>query len=427
MWRPGPDGSRFARNVGRVAGANVLAQGLLLASAPLLTRLYRPEDFGALGVFMALVSLGMAFATARLEWSLPNPRSPTQAAALLACGLAVLGGVCALIATALPWAPQALLPADWRGLSGTLWLLPWVLAGQGLVQLLQAWHVRGAELGPLSRVKLLQSAAQVAVALLAALSLGAAAGVWGLLAGALAGAWAGAIGLGLLASGLGPAWRRLSRLRIAAAWRRYRGQAGWSTLAAVLNTLSLTAVPLLLARHYGAAEVGYYALMQRVAFGPIGLVGSAVRQSFWAEAAQQARRDPATLRALFLRSTRRLGLLAIPVAALALAGPWIVGPLFGAAQWQGAGWVLAASVPMLLGQMVVSPLSHLEVHGRQRGQAAWDGARLFLLIAAVEWQGRTEAPLAQTVLCLSSVLGLMYLVLYRMNLRALDRAATLRP
>jgi O-antigen/teichoic acid export membrane protein len=369
----------------------------------------------------------MAFATARLEWSLPNPRSPVQAAALLACGAGVLAVVCAAIALAVPWWPRTRLPADWQGMAGALWLLPWVLAGQGLVQLLQAWHVRGADLRPLSRVKLGQSAAQVAVALGAALAMGAAAGAWGLLAGALAGAWVGAIGLAVQASGLRRAGRRLGRRRIAAAWCRYRSQAGWSTLAALLNTLSLTAIPLLLARHYSAAEVGYYALMQRVAFGPIGLVGTAVRQSFWAEAAQQARRDPAALRALFLRSTRRLAVLAIPVAALALAGPWIVGPLFGSAQWQGAGWVLAASVPMLAGQMVVTPLSHLEVHGRQRWQAVWDGARLVLLVAAVEWRGQAGAPLAQAVFWLSAVLGLMYLVLFRMNLRALDRAAAARP
>jgi O-antigen/teichoic acid export membrane protein len=426
-WRARLGGSRFARNVLRVAGANALAQALLLVSAPLLTRLYAPGDFGVLGVFMALASIGMAFATARLEWSMPNPRSPTQAAALLACGVLLLAAVCVALAAGLPWLPPAWLPPDWREIRPALWLLPVVLAGHGLVQLLQAWHVRGAELRALGQVKLWQSAAQVAVALGAGLALGAAGGPWGLLAGAVAGAWVGALGLGWHAQGLRRARRRLSARRLALSWRRYRGQAAWSTLAASLNTLSLTVVPLLLARHYSAAEVGYYALMQRVAFGPVGVVGNAVRQSFWAEAAQRARSDPGALRALYLRSARRLAWFALPVALAALAGPWVVGPLFGAAQWQAAGWVLAASVPMLVGQLVVSPLSHLEVHGRQRWQALWDAVRLVLLVGVVEWQGRAGAPLAQAVFWLSALLGLMYLALFRLNLLALQRAGRRRP
>ena len=182
----------------------------------------------------------------------------------------------------------------------------------------------------------------------------------------------------------------------------------------------------MLARHYGAAEVGYFALMQRVALGPIGLVGSAVSQSFWAEAAQLLRRDLPALRALYRRSTVRLAWVALPLGALALAGPLYVGPLFGAEAWQAAGWVLAASVPMLLGQAVISPLSHLIVHGRQRWQALWDAARVLLLVLAIEALGRAGAAFAVTVFGVSMVMAVMYGVLFAMNRAALRRAGDRR-
>ena len=207
-----------------------------------------------------------------------------------------------------------------------------------------------------------------------------------------------------------------------AAWRRYRGQAAWSTLAASLNTLSLAVIPLMLARHYSVAEVGFYALTQRVAFAPIGLVTGAVRQSFWAEAAQFGRSDAPALRVLYQGSMRRLAWFALLVACAAIAGPLYVGPIFGAEQWQDAGWVLAASVPMLVGQVVASPLSHLEVHGKQHWQAAWDLVRLVALLVTIEWAGRAALPLAEAVLGLSLVLGLMYIVLVQSNLRALSLA-----
>ena len=186
--------------------------------------------------------------------------------------------------------------------------------------------------------------------------------------------------------------------------------------------MSLAIAPLLLARHYGIAEVGYYALMQRLALGPIGMIGSAVSQSFWAEAAQLVRRDPVALDRLYRHSTRRLAVVALPLAVLALLGPLYIGPLFGSGQWNGAGWVLAASVPMLVGQVMVSPLSHLVVHRRQHWQTVWDVARVALLVATIEGAGYAGASMSVAVLALSIVMGAMYGVLMLLNLRALHLA-----
>ena len=85
-WLRADQGSRFRRNIVKVVRANVLAQALPLLAAPLLTRLYAPADFGALALFASALSLALAFATLRLEWSLPNARSASAAAALLVLG-----------------------------------------------------------------------------------------------------------------------------------------------------------------------------------------------------------------------------------------------------------------------------------------------------------------------------------------------------
>ena len=79
--------SRFTRNVLVVGGANVLAQALPVFAAPLLTRLYTPTDFGAIAVFASALSMTLAVATARFDWSVPNARSNTSAAALMLLGV----------------------------------------------------------------------------------------------------------------------------------------------------------------------------------------------------------------------------------------------------------------------------------------------------------------------------------------------------
>jgi hypothetical protein len=134
------------------------------------------------------------------------------------------------------------------------------------------------------------------------------------------------------------------------------------------------------------------------------------------------RSDIPALERLYLRSSGQLAMASLPLALIALAGPLYVGPIFGSEAWQAAGWVLAATVPMLVGQAVASPLSHLIIHRRQRWQAAWDLVRVVLLAATVEWMGAAGASFAWTVFGLSSVVGAMYLVLIALNMAALRTA-----
>lgn len=409
--------SRFGRNVFQVVRANVLAQALPLLAAPLLTRLYTPTDFGMLALFASVLSVALAVGSGRFEWSVPTARSTGMASALVACGSVILAAFVLLILGVLVLAGEHVPPA-WAELGPTSLLLPLVVLGGGLQQLIQAWHIRGAELADIGRAKVRQSLANVGISL----ALAGLPGAGGLFAGVLAGTWVGMGTLWRRARGLARGLRGLSCRRVHCALRLFGREAVWSTLASSANTASFAIVPLLMLGHYGVAEVGYYALMQRVALGPISLVGAAVSQSFWAEAARLVRTDVPMLRRLYLRSSGRLAWAVLPVVAVALTGPWTVGPIFGSANWAEAGWVLAASVPMLVGQAVASPLSHLVIHRRQRWQALWDGARIALLILTIELMGRAQCDFALTVLGLSAVMALMYCVLVLLNLRALRLA-----
>jgi O-antigen/teichoic acid export membrane protein len=64
---------RFARNVAVVTAASALGQGLLIVSAPLLTRLYTPADFGVLAVYGSIVSLVAVVAALRYELAIALP------------------------------------------------------------------------------------------------------------------------------------------------------------------------------------------------------------------------------------------------------------------------------------------------------------------------------------------------------------------
>ena len=55
--------SPFIANVGELVGGSAFTQIIELACAPILTRLYTPEEFGLLGVFMAIAAIAVNVAT----------------------------------------------------------------------------------------------------------------------------------------------------------------------------------------------------------------------------------------------------------------------------------------------------------------------------------------------------------------------------
>ena len=63
--------SEFVRNIGALISATFIAQILSYLAAPIITRLYSPEEFGELGIFLRIVAIGAALATLRYEQAIP--------------------------------------------------------------------------------------------------------------------------------------------------------------------------------------------------------------------------------------------------------------------------------------------------------------------------------------------------------------------
>lgn len=92
-------GGSFESSVLILIAGSVLAQGVSLAAAPLLARLYTPAEFGSFSVFFAFCSILALVITGRYELAILLPREPRSAFALLvgAVALAITGGVVSLV------------------------------------------------------------------------------------------------------------------------------------------------------------------------------------------------------------------------------------------------------------------------------------------------------------------------------------------
>ena len=64
---------RFVKSVGLLAGGTVIGNAILVLVLPILTRLYGPDAFGMLGVYMSLLDVLAVAACLRLDLATPLP------------------------------------------------------------------------------------------------------------------------------------------------------------------------------------------------------------------------------------------------------------------------------------------------------------------------------------------------------------------
>ena len=74
--------SALFRNVGKLLSANVLAQVIGILVYPVLTRIYRPEDFALFNLFVSIAGVLTLIATAEYHYAIVLPKSEQHAKAL---------------------------------------------------------------------------------------------------------------------------------------------------------------------------------------------------------------------------------------------------------------------------------------------------------------------------------------------------------
>jgi O-antigen/teichoic acid export membrane protein len=399
---------RLRRAVAVAVTGTALGQVIVLASSPLLTRLYTPEDFGIFGVFSALLQiLGIAVCL-RYELAIPLADDDVSVVNLLALSLLLsLLVSLATLAVVEPWGETISGWLNAAALGPLLWLLPVGLATMGCMRALTHWAIRRQAFGSITRTRISQSVGQVATQLgCGYLALGPV----GLLAGQVIGQSAGITTLALAFHRTERRlWRAVRWREIARVAARFRNLPAYGAGAALLNAGARLAPALLIAAVHGAEVAGMFALAQRILATPVFL-STPVGQVYLSEAPRLARADGAGLYPLFKATAWRLLLFGVLTLGLVvIAGPQLFGLVFGAV-WTEAGRFAQWLAFMALGQLVVMPVSQtLTVFERQDIQLGSDalrfGALLIVFLAAhqLEWQPLLTIAVMSLVMTLGHV------------------------
>ena len=322
------------------------AHAIPLVLGPALTRVYSPDAFGQFALLWVVATNLAVVGCARYEFALPQEKTDTGAAQLMALCSRILLAVTA--ASAVAGAVLAL----WQGLP-LAWTLPLAVLAGGATQWLTMWTTRSQHFGRLAWARLVQQGGGAVLQLVLGLLK---AGPLGLVLGAVAAGLGAAVMLARPAPSGG--WMGLwhhptAALRAMA--RRHRDFPLLNTPHAIMGALQDTLTLVLVAALTGDAAAGFWALALRYLKAPATLVGSALSQALYPRLLQA--HSPADARATVRRAMLVLAAVATPLAAVLLWwGPGLFTLAFGA-QWAQTGELARAMALYIALHFIASPLA----------------------------------------------------------------------
>lgn len=353
--------SRFARSVSLLAGGTVAGQVIIVAASPILTRLYSPEDFGALAVFASLLSILGIVASMRYQLAIPLPKSDEEAANVTVLSLVVVLCVALLTAAvAIPFRQAIAETLNIPLLANYLWLLPLGLLLVGTYEVLNYWAIRKRAFGAIAQTKLTQSLGTVGVQVG-----GHALGPSALLIGRVVGQAAGLFKLGGMLFRDRKSFAEVRASGIKESLKKYRSFPLVSTWSGLSSAGGAQLPPLLIAMIIGPAAAGLYALTHRVLSLPIGVVSKSMGDVFYSEAIEAKLNG--TLGSLVVDIYYKMVAASLPIAVvLVVSAPEVFSVLFGE-NWARSGELASWMSFGVFFQFVTTPPGRvfliLERHG----------------------------------------------------------------
>ena len=333
----------------KLAGGTAGSQAIMVATTPILTRLYGPESFGALATFLSILTLLNVVSSLRYELAIAVPEDDDEAMTLVwlcfamvvfSTGLTALG--------ALFFGDQLMVVLNEPALRSLLWLLPVGVLLSGIYQPLNYWAIRRKQFGLLARTKFFQSCLGVATNL-AASPLGSA----GLLLGQIVSQSAGFVTI--LRQSLVLLHHNLTLKNLARMLKKYNKFGIYSSPSGLINVFGAQFSILAFSYAFSAKDVGLLFFSQRILAIPVALIGASVAQVFLAQAPAYLRENCLLnmVNRTYLKLLRVGAIVFIPLIVIMVSlVPWIFGK-----EWAQSSLVLLIISPMVFTDFVVSSLS----------------------------------------------------------------------
>jgi O-antigen/teichoic acid export membrane protein len=343
--------SRFARNTAVLATGTAVAQAIGIMVTPIMSRLFKPADYGLLALFAAVSAIIATIITLRYEIRvlLPEKEDDAKRIVMLVVALALALGGTLLVASL--FVPKSV--RQWLGISSLgSWLTVAIAASMitSVIGVISNWLNRRAEYTKMATLRITQ-------ALLAA-ACGLAAGFLSISNGLLY-AQIVALSLGLCLSlyfGMSALKASVSFPEMKELAKAHRASPVYLLPTALLDVFSSQLPIFLITAWFSSELTGQYRMAHSLLALPGAIVGQAIAQVFF-QRISGLWPDPVATRTLMIRTWKTLALIGCaPLVVTMLFGEPLFRLVLGPS-WSEAGQIAMILAPMAFSLLVLSPTS----------------------------------------------------------------------
>jgi O-antigen/teichoic acid export membrane protein len=323
----------FLKNSGILVSGSMLGQLIIFAALPIITRIYTPEQFGEITIFMQIVSVLLVLGSFRLELGIVVEDDWKKSFTLMKLALlfSFVFTILVTLSIVFPynfWLKYFKLPLD------TTWLyfIPVALLLNSWGEILVQWHTRERQFKTISAGRLSGSIFSTLIKILHPTKFGA--NTYGLIFGQLA------LFLITFIIYLPKKLKSLFQFNFGEMKEmliKYKNFPLWGTPAALINTLGF-ALPVMILNFYADREtVGFYGNAVKVIFTPLTVLSMSFSQVFFEHISRIKHQVYEANNYVIYTLKRIIGIAIFPTLFVVFFGKPVFAWLFDQ-QWEMSGY-----------------------------------------------------------------------------------------
>lgn len=350
--------NNLVKNILMITSGTVFAQILNLALLPIITRLYTPDQYGVVSVFVAILATMRLFSTFNYEMGMPIAEDDEKAINVLALSVIILlSFLCIFGIVLLFWGDKFLTLLNGGVLVEYKYFLVLGLLFVGSYHILTQWAYRKKDFRVITKTKFIQPVSQNFINIVLGLM---GKGAVGLLLGKIIGQSAGISSLTYpLIKDDKNLLKKINKREILWALKRYIRFPLYTTPRKFIGEIIGSLPILFLSAVYGPQIAGLYGLANGVIQLPMNIIGTSVSNVFYAESAALRRSNPHRIKELSNKLLKYLIIFGLfPISILVLFGEFLFSLVFGS-KWAEAGVYAALLSFGVFSKLIFRPISNI--------------------------------------------------------------------
>ena len=346
--------TEFSRNVLTLMTGTTIAQAIPIAISPILTRLYTPEDFGILGLFIAIVAVFGTIINGKYELALMLPTKDEDSINILALGL-IISFLLSLILFIMILIFHAYFTEliDNRHIEYWLYFIPLSTLLIGFYNMLSYYNTRKKYYKDISRATIIKSIVMSIIQL-----------IIGFIKSGETGLITGEIISRLFAN-----MRLLNNIikdkiliskvnikKMLLLGNKYKEFPIYNLPSSLADVLTLQLPFIFIPKIYDLIISGYFVLVQNIISIPSALIGKSISQVFFQNMTYNKNNNLECL-VILENTVKKLFYISLPISiCIYLFSPFVFGIIFGE-KWTIAGEIAQYFSFIFFVRFVVSPVS----------------------------------------------------------------------